>query len=266
MREDMKKWLLGVPLVLIAVFIWMPLWMLISGTFMGGAELSENLAPVLEGRGGTAVWPVIARYPTLAAYVELLLDTPQFFTVFWNSCRQVFPIILGHVLLGAPAAWAFAKFHFRGKKILYTLYIVLMLMPFQVTMVSSYLILNKTLPVFIMTRFFMDIPAAVMEAAAVDGASSFQTFLRFGLPLGAPGILSAVVLGFLEYWNAIEASQAFLKNQALWPLSLYMSNITADNAGVSLIASLITLMPPLLIFLSGQKYLEQGIISSGMKD
>ena len=54
MREDMKKWLLGVPLVLIAVFIWMPLWMLISGTFMGGAELSENLAPVLEGRGGTA--------------------------------------------------------------------------------------------------------------------------------------------------------------------------------------------------------------------
>lgn len=103
-------------------------------------------------------------------------------------------------------------------------------------------------------------------AAAVDGASSFQTFLRFGLPLGAPGILSAVVLGFLEYWNAIEAPQAFLKNQALWPLSLYMSNITADNAGVSLIASLITLMPPLLIFLFGQKYLEQGIISSGMKD
>ena len=70
----MKKWLLGVPLVLIAVFIWLPLWMLISGTFMGGAELSENLAPVLEGRGGTAVWPVMARYPTLAAYVELLLD------------------------------------------------------------------------------------------------------------------------------------------------------------------------------------------------
>ena len=80
----MKKWLLGLPLVLISVFIWLPLWMLISGTFMGGAELSENLAPVLEGRGGTAVWPVMARYPTLAAYVELLLDTPQFFTVFWR--------------------------------------------------------------------------------------------------------------------------------------------------------------------------------------
>ena len=279
----MKKWLIGSILVLIAVFIWIPLWMLLSGTLMGSAELSENLSPVLEGGEGTAVWPVLAQYPTLQAYVELLFDTPQFFTVFWNSCRQVFPIVLGHVFLGAPAAWAFAKFHFRGKKILYTLYIVLMLMPFQVTMVSSYLVLHKlrlidtvwavilpgaasTFPVFIMTRFFMAIPEAVIEAAAVDGASPFQTFLRFGIPLGASGILSAVVLGFLEYWNAMEAPQAFLKNQELWPLSLYMANITADNAGVSLIASLITLMPPLLIFLYGQKYLEQGIISSGMKD
>lgn len=279
----MKKWLTGSILVCIAFFIWIPLWMLFSGTVMGSAELYENLRPVLEGGEGTAVWPVIARYPTLQAYVELLLDTPQFFTVFRNSCRQVFPIVLGHVFLGAPAAWAFAKFNFRGKKILYTLYIVLMLMPFQVTMVSSYLVLNKlqlidtvwavilpgaasTFPVFIMTRFFMMIPEAVMEAAAVDGASSFQAFVWIGIPLGSPGILSAVVLGVLEYWNAMEAPQAFLKNQALWPLSLYMANITADNAGVSLIASLITLMPPLLLFLFGQKYLEQGIISSGTKD
>lgn len=279
----MKRWLIGLVLVFIAAFVWIPLWMLLSGTFMGSAELSENLAPVL-GRGeGNAVWPVIAQYPTLQAYVELLLDTPQFFTVFWNSCIQVFPIVLGQVFLGAPAAWAFAKFHFRGKKFLYTLYIVLMLMPFQVTMVSSYLVLNKlklidtvwavilpgaasTFPVFIMLRFFMAIPDAIIEAAAVDGASPFQTFCSFGIPLGASGILSAVVLGFLEYWNAMEAPQAFLKNQELWPLSLYMANITADNAGVSLIASLITLIPPILIFLFGQKYLEQGIISSGMKD
>ena len=98
----MKKWLIGFVLIFIALFVWMPLWMLLSGTFMGSAELSENLAPVLEGGEGNAVWPVIAQYPTLQAYVELLLDTPQFFTVFWNSCRQVIPIVLGHVFLGAP--------------------------------------------------------------------------------------------------------------------------------------------------------------------
>lgn len=279
----MKKILICLILFMIAAFVWVPLWMLSSGTLMGPGELSGNLAPVLESGDGFAAWPIFARYPTFQAYAELLFDTHQFFSVFWNSCKQVFPIILGHIVLGAPAAWAFARFDFRGKKVLYTLYIVLMLMPFQVTMVSSYLVLNKlglidtawaiilpgaasTLPVFIMTRFFMTIPGAVTEAAAVDGASPIQTFLRLGIPLGAPGILSAVVLGFLEYWNAMEAPQAFLKDQTLWPLSLYMANITADNAGVSLIASLITLMPPLLIFMFGQKYLEQGIISSGMKD
>ena len=216
-------------------------------------------------------------------FVELFLDTPQFFVMFWNSCIQVFPIVLGQVLIGAPAAWAFARFRFPGRKLLYTLYIVLMLMPFQVTMVSSYLVLDRlglinthwaiilpglasTFPVFIMIRFFTAIPGALTEAAALDGASHWQTFWRIGLPLGAPGILSAVVLGFLEYWNAMEAPLTFLKDQALWPLSLYLPNITADNAGISLVASLMMLLPALLIFFLGQTYLEQGITAAGMKD
>jgi multiple sugar transport system permease protein len=270
-------------LVFLAFFIWIPLWLLISGSLMGAGEMAQNLAPALGGGEGFAAWPILAQYPTLRPYVELLLDTPQFFIMFWNSCLQVLPIILGHIILGAPAAWAFARYSFRGKKALYSLYIVLMLMPFQVTMVSSYLVLNtlglintvwaiilpgaaSTFPVFIMIRFFTSIPDAVTEAAAMDGASPLQIFWRLGLPLGAPGILSAVVLGFLEYWNAMEAPLAFLKEQTLWPLSLYLPNITSDNAGVSLVASVIMLIPALLIFLFGQKYLEQGITSSGMKD
>ena len=77
---------------------------------------------------------------------------------------------------------------------------------------------------------------------------------------------SVIYFGTWVREDVYKRQQAFLKDQTLWPLSLYMANITADNAGVSLIASLITLMPPLLIFMFGQKYLEQGIISSGMKD
>ena len=91
-------------------------------------------------------------------------------------------------------------------------------------------------------------------------------FRSIGLPLGAPGILSAVVLGFLEYWNALEQPLTFLKDQTLWPLSLYLPTVTADNAGASLAASVIMLLPALLIFLFGQKYLEAGISASGLKD
>lgn len=279
----MKKWMIGGVLTVIALFVWVPLWLLISGSLMGAEEMAQNLAPVLGNKEGAALWPLLPMYPTLGPYVELLLDTPQFFVMFWNSCRQVSPVVLGQVAIGAPAAWAFARYRFRGKKALFTLYIILMLMPFQVTMVSSYLVLDgiglmdtiwaiilpgavSTFPVFLMTRFFAAIPESLIEAAALDGANPFQVFLRVGIPLGAPGILSAVVLGFLEYWNALEAPLTFLKDKTLWPLSLYLPTVTADNAGVSLVASVIMLIPALLIFLFGQRYLEQGIAAAGLKE
>lgn len=279
----MKKWFIGMILALLACLVWVPLWMLLTGSLMGAEEVEQNLAPVLSETGGNAVWPLLPMYPTLQPYVELLLDTPEFFAMFWNSCRQVFPVVLGQVLIGAPAAWAFARFQFPGRKALYGLYIVLMLMPFQVTMVSSYLVLDglglmntiwaiilpgavSTFPVFLMVRFFAAIPSALTEAAVLDGAGPLSIFLHIGLPLGAPGILSAVVLGFLEYWNALEQPLTFLQDKTLWPLSLYLPTVTAENAGASLAASVIMLTPALLIFLFGQRYLEAGISASGMKD
>lgn len=279
----MKKWMIAMLLSAAALFVWVPLWMLLSASFMGSREMVHNLAPVLNEEAGYAHWPILPQYPTLKPYVELLLDAPEFFTMFWNSCRQVFPIVAGQIVIGAPAAWAFARFRFRGKGVLYALYIILMLMPFQVTMVSSYFVLDRlgmmntvwaiilpgavsTFPVFLMIRFFAAIPSALTEAASLDGAGAWQIFIHLGLPLGVPGVLSAVVLGFLEYWNALEQPMTFLKDQTLWPLSLYLPTVTAENAGASLAASVIMLMPALLIFLFGQKYLEAGIAASGMKD
>lgn len=279
----MRKWMIAMLLSVAAFFVWVPLWMLLSASFMGSREMVHNLAPVLNEEAGYAHWPILPQYPTLKPYVELLLDAPEFFTMFWNSCKQVFPIVVGQIVIGAPAAWAFARFRFRGKGVLYALYIILMLMPFQVTMVSSYFVLDRlglmntvwaiilpgavsTFPVFLMIRFFAAIPSALTEASSLDGAGAWQIFIHLGLPLGVPGILSAVVLGFLEYWNALEQPMTFLKDQTLWPLSLYLPTVTAENAGASLAASVIMLTPALLIFLFGQKYLEAGIAASGMKD
>lgn len=279
----MKKWLILMLLCVFAFFVWMPLWMLLSASFQGAAETANNLAPVLGDGTGYARWHLIPQVPTLRAYVELLLDTPEFFVMFWNACGQVFPIVLGQILIGAPAAWAFARFSFPWKRTLYALYIILMLLPFQVTMVSSYFVLDRmglmntvwaiilpgavsTFPVFLMIRFFTAIPSTITEAAALDGAGPLQIFWYLGLPLGAPGILSAVVLGFLEYWNALEQPLTFLKDKTLWPISLYLPTVTPENAAVSLVASVMMMLPALLIFLFGQNYLEAGIAASGLKD
>lgn len=278
----MKKILTGL-LALLAMIAVFPVLFLAIGAFMGQNELQDLLLPILSGSKGYASWKLLPQYPTMRSYVELLLDSPGFFVMFWNSVKMTGGILIGQLLIGVPAAWGFAKYRFPGKKLLFTIYIVLMMMPFQVMMLSNYLVLDElglldrlagiilpavfsTFPVFIMYRFFEGIPDALLEAARLDGAGEFSLFLVVGIPLGSPGIISAMVLGFLEYWNLIEQPMAFLKTKELWPLSLFLPNINMDQAGMAFSASVIVLLPALLVFMAGQDYLEQGIVSTAIKE
>ena len=125
---------------------------------------------------------------------------------------------------------------------------------------------SSTFPVFIMYRFFEGIPLALLEAARLDGAGELRLFFTIAIPLGSPGVISAMVLGFLEYWNLIEQPMVFLKTKELWPLSLYLPNIDMDHAGTAFAASMIALIPAVLVFFAGQDYLEQGIVSTAVKE
>ncbi len=270
-------------LIIAALPVWLALWFMLTGALMPLDELTVTVGPVLAGQEGMASWPILPTWPTLSPLAELLLDTPQFFVMFWNSFALVIPSVAGQLIIGAPAAWALSRLRFRGRKLLLALYIVLMLMPFQVTMVPNYLVANNlglmdtiwavalpfafsAFPVFIMAKGFDAVPRAMLEAAAIDGAGHFQTFVRVGLPLGVPGILSALVLSFIECWNAIEQPMTFLKTKSLWPLSLYLPEIAADRLGLAMVASLMMLAPAALIFMFGQKYLELGIQAAGVKE
>jgi len=124
----------------------------------------------------------------------------------------------------------------------------------------------STFPVFIMYHFFRSIPDAIIESAELDGAGRMQIFLHIGIPLGSSGIVSAMVLSFLDAWNLIEQPLTFLKDMTKWPLSLYLPNITMDNAALAFVASVVTLIPSFLVFLAGQNYLEQGIAASAVKE
>lgn len=265
---------------LIMVF---PVLMMICNSVMGGGELKEAYGAVLGDGTGRLSARLLPVYPTLKPYVELLLDSPDFFVMFWNSVKQVFLILLGQTVIGTMAAWAFARYEFRGRKILFLIYMILMIMPFQVTMVGSYLVLSRlslldshlalilpgifsTFPVFIMEKFFRGIPGEVFEAAKVDGAGELESFVKIGIPLGSPGIISALILNFIEYWNAMEAPMTFLKTKAKMPLALYLPEITADRLSASFTASVIMMLPAVLGFLWGRDYLQKGIEASGLKE
>lgn len=270
-------------LLLLGGMFCVPVLLIVSGTIMSRYELTQNLLPMMADSDGMIGWTFFPLYPTFEHFFRVLFCTPQFFTVFWNSVKIVGLILAGQLFLAVPAAWAFAVYSFRFRKLLFTLYVVLMLMPFQVTMLSSYLVLNgmglmnthaavilpavfSTFPVFLIYRSFLSLPKELLEAARMDGAGEWRIFVTLGLPLSSGGILSAVVLGFLEYWNMMEQPLAFLQDQQLWPLSLYLPEIGLSQAGYSFVASVLALVPAVFVFLAGQDYLEQGIIASGIKE
>ncbi len=260
-----------------------PVLFLLTGTLMDNGELREALSPVVQQSGGAVTWRLLPRYPTLQHYLELLLDEPEFFVMFWNTVKLTAAILAGQFLIGTPAAWGLARFCFPLRRLLSVLYIILMMMPFQVRMLSDYLVLDRlhlldthagiilpavfsTFPVFIMYRFFRAIPEAILESARLDGAGVLQIFFYIGLPLGAGGIVSALVLSFLEYWNLIEQPLTFLKDKSLWPLALYLPNIGAEKAGTAFVSSVFTLAPAVFTFLLGKDYLEQGIAAAAVKE
>lgn len=279
----MKKYTMIALLLLPAVLICFPLLLLPTGSVMDSLEMKAYLLPAFGGGEGFISWKLVPDYPTFEHYGRLLFMTPSFFVLFWNSVKLVVCILIGQMIVGVPAAWAFAAYEVRGNRALFALYVVLMLLPFQVTMLSSYLVLDRfslmnthaaiilpavfsTFPIFLSYGGFRALPPQLFEAARIDGAGELRIFVTIGLPLGKSGILSAIVLGFLEYWNLMEQPLAFLEDKSLWPLSLYLPEISWMQAGFALCASLITLIPAAFVFVLGQDYLEQGIIYSGLKE
>ena len=268
-------------LIVLAFVFCYPVLFLLTGSFMSQSELAENLGPVLGEATGYAGWSFFPQNPTLKHYIEVLLDSPEYFVMFWNSIKVVLGTLVGQCIIAIPAAWGFAVFKF--KKSIFFLYIILMMMPFQVTMLSNYLVLKQlklldtlaslifpgifsTFPVFIMFNFFRGIPPAVIEAARIDGARERDIFLKIGIPLGKNGIIASLVLEFLEYWNLIEQPMTFLNDKTKWPLSLFLPAIRGENVGFAFAVSIITLIPAALVFFSGHEYLEQGIASLGVKE
>lgn len=253
-----------------------PLLFLVSGTIKGNDELNYLLVPMMESADRELKWRLLPQYPTLRHYLRVMIDTPEFWILFWNSVKIVVSVMIGQLLVSVPAAWGFAKYRFRGNKILFKIYIFFMLLPFQAKMLSEYLVLDKinlldthwaiilpgifsTFPVFILYQFFKGIPQEVIESARLDGAGEWMIFIKIGIPLAMNGIAAVFILNFIEYWNIIEQPLVFLESKNLWPLSMYMPDVLQNNSGDMFVKIVVTSIPLVILFLSGQEYLKKGI-------
>jgi multiple sugar transport system permease protein len=188
--------------------------------------------------------------------------------------------VLFQLLVASLASYGFARYNGRLRQIIFFVYIILMLMPYQVTLVPNYLVsdwlnlLNTNwaiwLPgifspfaVYLLTKYIKRIPVSMIEAAQIDGAGEWQIYRLICMPLCKGAIASAAILVFIDYWNMVEQPLILLSNPETHPLSVFLSKINSGEVGLAFAVATIYMVPSLLVFLYGEEYLVDGITYQG---
>ena len=290
MKERTRSLLITILLACMAAIFIFPLVLTVTNSFMSEAEITSNYEMVDSDGTSTgdsdskyAVMKLIPELVVADQYYDVLIKKSQFLYMFWNSVIITVPIVVGQTIVASMAAYAFAKLRFKGRNQLFFIYLTVMLMPFQVTLVPNYLVADwlglinnnlsiilpgvfNTFGVFLLKQYMEQIPDSYIEAARMDGAGTFGIFFRIILPMCRNGIAAMFILLFIDNWNMVEQPLIFLQDATAQPLSVYLSRIASGERGLAFAASVLYMLPMLLIFLYGENYLIEGIQRSGIKE
>lgn len=277
MRYEVKRKLLIILLALLAFVMVFPMVVTVLNSFMPGWEVAQYA----DEHANNRAIKLIPSEVTLEQYEGAFIQNSTYWDYFWNSILLTVSIVIGQVIISAPAAYAFTIMKNRWKDWLFFLYIVVMLLPFQVTLVPAYLtadllgIINNhlsiilpgifsTFGVFLLKQHMEQIPKSYLEAAHMDGAGHMKVFLHIVIPHVKTTLVALAILCFIDNWNMVEQPMIFLSDTSKWPLSLYF---TCFNQFIEMAfaASVMFMLPMMLIFMNGEKQLMEGIKSSGIK-
>ncbi|MGN0626785.1 MAG: carbohydrate ABC transporter permease [Oscillospiraceae bacterium] len=271
-----------------AVLFLLPTVLTITNSFMEQSELNANYGKIFSNfSGGNKTFisdkvnlKFIPDKVSLSQYVTALIKSPDYLFKFWNSVILVVPIVILQVGTAALAAYGFTRWRGKFRSFMFFFYVILMLMPYQVTLVPNYLVSEWTglldtrwaiifpgmfapFSVFLLTKFMRRIPNSLIEAAKLDGAGEWQIFTRICLPQCRSALYSITILVFIDYWNMVEQPIILLQDTTKQPLSVYLSTINAGEVGVAFAVATIYMIPTLLLFLKGEEYLVEGIAHQG---
>lgn len=287
-KENFLSIVLAVFIGFAAFMFIVPTILTISNSFMTSNEITANYGAMLNNMNGTEKTFIsdklnlkfIPDKVTFSQYVSVLFKSPEYLLKFWNSVILVVPITVFQLLVALFASYGFARSSGKLKNIIFFSYIILMLMPYQVTLVPNFLVADKfgllntrwsiILPgifspfsVFLLTKIMRRIPSSYIEAAKLDGASEWQILFHICIPLCKSALFSVALLVFIDYWNMVEQPLIMLKDKEMHPLSVFLSEINTGDIGLAFAVAVIYMVPSLLMFLYGEEYLVEGITYSG---
>lgn len=266
----------------ITIIYMIPLLVTLTNSFMSSKEVERNYSVDSLSNEEYVEMNFVPEKVTLSQYGRLLFESPVYLNMFWNSVKITIPIVIGQIFVSSLAAYAFTILEFRGKEILFFLYIIVMLLPLQVTLLPNYIVaewfditdsyLAIILPaifnpfgVFLLRQYMKSMPDGYIEAAKIDGAGHGRIFLSIILPMVKPGIAALAMLTLIDYWNLIDQAVIFIQDAEKLPLSTFLAQVNNGELGMAFAGSCFYAVPVLLVLFYGQGYLKEGIAITGMK-
>ncbi len=271
-----------------AILFIMPTVLTIANSFMTSSEISANYGSMLGNMTNekkvfiseNVNLKFIPDKATISQYKEVLFKNPEYLFKFWNSVILTVPITVFQLAVAVLTSYGFSRYNNKVKNLIFFVYIILMLMPYQVTLVPNYLVADKfnlldtrwsiILPgifspfsVFLLTKVMRRIPVSYVEAAKLDGANEWQIMTQIYLPLCKSAMVSIGMLVFIDYWNMVEQPLILMKESDLHPLSVFLSQINTGDIGLAFAVGVVYMIPTILMFLYGEDYLVEGITYSG---
>jgi multiple sugar transport system permease protein len=232
-------------------------------------------------------------------YVEIFTIPGVPYAQFYaNTAIITLSATLGAVITAAVSAYGFARFRWSGRDFFFVVLLATLVLPEEVVLIPKFLMFNNVpraligrtlidtwwpliLPswfgggafaVFLLRQFFMQIPRELDEAAYIDGANSFQIFWHLLLPLARPALATVAIFSFLGHWNDFIHPLIYLNSNSKFPLSLglrYFLNVpteaTQPRDHLLMAASLLMVVPMIVLFFAAQRYFVRGIVMSGIK-
>lgn len=232
-------------------------------------------------------WPPLF-FPTewLLVQYQCVVKAIPVLRMLKNTVLFASSVTIISLVFDSMAAYAFSRMQFRGKKVLFNIILLTMMIPFQVVMIPLYLeefnlkLLNTyaglILPraasaygIYMLTSFFSGIPKSLDEAARIDGMKEGQIYSRIILPLAKPALVTLGIYHFMNNWNDLLYPMMLTSSIEMRTLSAGLASLVGSNSikyGPTLAATVISVAPLLILFLFGQRFFMEGIATSGMKE
>ncbi len=255
---------------LTALVVFIPLVVVISSSFKTEMEMFST--PIT----------LIPRAPTMDNFAALLDKFPLY---LFNSFKVTVTITVIQAVTALMGGYALSKLKWRGKNVIFVFFISSIMIPIQVYIIPQFIVIKTlglydthlalilvssftAIGIFLARQFFLTIPDSYIEAARMDGANHFYIFMRIILPLSRPVIATIAVLSFRYWWNDLFTPLIYLTSPELKTLPLGLSDFVSEfdvYYGPQMAASLVAIIPVVIIYVLAQKYIVKGVMFSGVK-